>query len=70
MVIKVEDLIKSVENALQHISYYHSKDFIDAMYLAYKKEKSQAAKDAISQILINSRMSAEGRRPICQDTGM
>jgi fumarate hydratase, class I len=70
MVIKVEDFIQSVESALQYISYYHSKDFIDAMYKAYLKEESASAKDAISQILINSRMAAEGHRPICQDTGM
>ncbi|MDA7742414.1 fumarate hydratase, partial [Francisellaceae bacterium] len=69
-IIKAEDFIRSVEDALQHISYYHSKDFIDAMHEAYQKEVSPAAKDAMAQILINSRMSAEGQRPMCQDTGM
>ena len=69
-IIKAEDFIKSIEDALQHISYYHSKDFIDAMHDAYQKEVSPAAKDAMAQILINSRMSAEGQRPMCQDTGM
>lgn len=68
--IKQEDLIASVADALQFISYYHPKDFIDAMHEAYLKEESQAAKDAIAQILINSKMCAEGRRPICQDTGI
>lgn len=68
--IKQEDLIASVADALQFISYYHPKDFIDAMHAAYLKEESQAAKDAIAQILINSKMCAEGRRPICQDTGI
>ncbi|GGZ98960.1 fumarate hydratase class I [Arenicella chitinivorans] len=68
--IKQEDLIASVADALQFISYYHPKDFIDAMHDAYLKEESQAAKDAIAQILINSKMCAEGRRPICQDTGI
>ena len=69
-VIKVEDFIQSIEDALQYISYYHSQDFVDAMYEAYQKEVSPAAKDAMAQILINSRMAAEGHRPICQDTGM
>jgi len=68
--IKQDDLIDSVADALQFISYYHPKDFIDAMHNAYKREESQAAKDAMAQILINSRMCAEGRRPICQDTGI
>jgi fumarate hydratase class I len=68
--IKEDDLIESVADALQYISFYHSKDFVDAMYLAYQKEESDTAKNAISQILINSRMSAEGKRPICQDTGI
>jgi fumarate hydratase class I len=68
--IKQDDLIASVADALQFISYYHPKDFIDAMHEAYLKEESQAAKDAIAQILINSKMCAEGRRPICQDTGI
>ena len=69
-IIKQEDLICSVADALQFISYYHSKDFIKAMTLAWEKEKSPAAKDAITQILVNSRMSAEGHRPLCQDTGI
>lgn len=69
-VIRQEDIIASVEDALQFISYYHPKDFIDAVYEAYQKEESPAAKDAMAQILINSRMCAEGHRPICQDTGI
>ncbi|HAY46084.1 MAG TPA: fumarate hydratase [Gammaproteobacteria bacterium] len=69
-VIKQDDLIDSVFDALQFISYYHPKDFVDAMHDAYQREESQAAKDAIAQILINSRMCAEGHRPICQDTGI
>lgn len=68
--IKQDDLINSVADALQFISYYHPKDFIDAMHEAYQREESQSAKDAMAQILINSRMSAEGHRPICQDTGI
>ncbi|MEE9492488.1 MAG: fumarate hydratase [Gammaproteobacteria bacterium] len=68
--IKQADFIQSIENALQFISYYHPKDFIDAMTLAWQKEQSVAAKDAIAQILVNSRMCAEGHRPICQDTGI
>lgn len=69
-IIKQQDLIDSVEDALQYISYYHPLDFIQALEKAYHKEKSSAAKDAIAQILINSRMSATGKRPICQDTGI
>jgi fumarate hydratase class I len=69
-IIRQNDLIDSVADALQFISYYHPKDFIDAVYEAYKKEESPAAKDAMAQILINSRMCAEGKRPICQDTGI
>ncbi|MEE4246583.1 MAG: fumarate hydratase [Kangiellaceae bacterium] len=69
-VIKQDDFIDSVESALQFISYYHPKDFIDAMHEAYQKELNPGAKDAIAQILINSRMSAEGHRPVCQDTGI
>lgn len=68
--IKQDDLIDSVQDALQFISYYHPKDFIDAMYQAYLREESQASKDAMAQILINSRMCAEGHRPLCQDTGI
>ena len=69
-VICKQDVMSSVADALQYISYYHPLDFIQALEKAYNKEQSQAAKDAIAQILINSRMSAEGRRPICQDTGI
>lgn len=69
-VIKQEDFVSSIDDALQYISYYHPLDFIQAMEAAYNKEQSQAAKDAIAQILINSRMAAEGHRPICQDTGI
>ena len=69
-IIKQQDLIDSVEDALQYISYYHPLDFIQALEKAYHKEKNTAAKDAIAQILINSRMSATGKRPICQDTGI
>ncbi|GHB09510.1 fumarate hydratase [Salinicola rhizosphaerae] len=69
-VIRQEDLIQSVADALQYISYYHPKDFIDAMHEAYQREENSAAKDAIAQILINSRMCATGHRPICQDTGI
>ena len=69
-VIKQEDLIASVRDALQYISYYHPPDFLQAMARAYEKEQSPSAKDAIAQILINSRMCAEGHRPICQDTGI
>ncbi len=68
--IKQHDFITSVANALQYISYYHPKDFIDAMSRAYNLEQSPSAKDAIAQILLNSRMSAEGHRPMCQDTGI
>ena len=69
-VIKQNDVIESVADALQYISYYHPKDFIDAVHAAYQREESKAAKDAMAQILINSRMCAEGKRPICQDTGI
>ncbi|MGO2148055.1 fumarate hydratase [Halomonas sp.] len=69
-VIRQDDVIQSVADALQYISYYHPKDFIDAMDAAYKREQNPAAKDAIAQILINSRMCATGHRPICQDTGI
>ncbi|AJQ96623.1 fumarate hydratase [Gynuella sunshinyii] len=68
--IQQDDLIQSVCDALQFISYYHPKDFIQAVHQAYEREESQAAKDAMAQILINSRMCAEGHRPICQDTGI
>ena len=68
--IAQEDLIRSVADALQFISYYHPPDYIRALGRAYEREQSPAAKDAIAQILTNSRMCAEGRRPICQDTGI
>lgn len=69
-VIRQDDLIDSVADALQFISYYHPVDFIQAVHEAWQREESQAAKDAMAQILINSRMCAEGRRPLCQDTGI
>lgn len=69
-VIRQQDFIDSIEDALQYISFYHPLDFVQALEKAYHKEQNQAAKDAIAQILINSRMSAEGNRPICQDTGI
>lgn len=68
--IKQADFIESVADALQFISYYHPTDYIQALAAAYEREESPAAKDAIAQILTNSRMCAEGRRPICQDTGI
>jgi len=68
--ISQEDLIRSVADSLQFISYYHPADYIAALGAAYEAEESPAAKDAIAQILTNSRMSAEGHRPICQDTGI
>src|SRR6185369_6344177 len=63
-------LTQSVADALQYISYYHPKDFIQHLARAYEREQSPAAKDAIAQILTNSRLCAEGHRPICQDTGI
>ncbi|MDO8891000.1 MAG: fumarate hydratase [Sulfurimicrobium sp.] len=69
-IIKQEDFIASIADALQYISYYHPLDYIRALGEAYQREQSSAARDAIAQILTNSRMSAEGRRPICQDTGI
>ena len=69
-IIKEEDLIESVADALQYISYYHPMDYIRALGIAYEAERGPAAKDAIVQILTNSRMCAEGHRPICQDTGI
>ncbi len=68
--IRQQDLIDSVRDALQYISYYHPMDFIEALGKAYAAEQSPAAKDAIAQILTNSKMCAEGHRPICQDTGI
>jgi fumarate hydratase class I len=69
-VIREEDVITSVADALQYISYFHPMDYIRALGRAYELEESPAAKDAIAQILTNSRMCAEGHRPICQDTGI
>ncbi|HEX7811714.1 MAG TPA: fumarate hydratase [Burkholderiales bacterium] len=68
--IRQQDLIDSVADALQYISYYHPMDYIRSLARAYELEQSPAARDAIAQILTNSRMCAEGRRPICQDTGI
>src|SRR5215831_9789229 len=68
--IRQADLIQSVDDALQYISYYHPADYIAALGAAYEAERSEPAKDAIAQILTNSRMCAEGHRPICQDTGI
>ncbi|WP_297910215.1 fumarate hydratase [Thiomonas sp.] len=69
-VIRQEDLVESIAAALQFISYYHPADFIRHLAMAYEREQSPAARDAIAQILTNSRMCAEGHRPICQDTGI
>ena len=69
-VIRQEDFIASIADAFQYISYYHPKDYIQALGRAYEREESPAAKDAIAQILTNSRLCAEGHRPICQDTGI
>ncbi|MGD9601350.1 MAG: fumarate hydratase [Gammaproteobacteria bacterium] len=68
--IRQDDVIQSVADALQYISYYHPRDYIVNLAEAYEREESSAAKDAMAQILINSRMCAEGHRPICQDTGI
>ena len=68
--IRQDDLIESVADALQFMSYYHPKDYIDAVHAAWEREESKPAKDAMAQILVNSRMCAEGHRPICQDTGI
>ena len=68
--IRSEDFIQSIADALQYISYYHPVDYIRSLGAAYEREASPAAKDAIAQILVNSRMCAEGHRPICQDTGI
>ena len=70
MKIKQEHFIESIYSSLQYISYYHAPDFIKAMVLAYEKETNKSAKNAIAQILINSKMCALGKRPICQDTGI
>ena len=69
-IIRQDDFIASVADALQYISHYHPPDFIRALGEAYSREQSPAARDAMAQILVNSRMCAEGRRPICQDTGL
>jgi len=68
--IRNQDIIESIADALQFISYYHPQDFISALHQAYLLEEAEAAKDAMAQILVNSRLCAEGRRPICQDTGI
>src|SRR3970282_1393336 len=68
--IKQEDFIQSLADGFQFISYYHPVDFIKAMGEAYEREQSPAAKNAMAQILMNSRMAAEGHRPVCQDTGI
>lgn len=70
VVIKESDLVESVAGALQYISYFHPADFIRPLAEAYEREESPAARDALAQILVNSRMAAQGRRPICQDTGL
>ena len=70
MKIKQEHFIESIYSSLQYISYYHAPDFIKAMVLAYEKETNKSAKNAIAQILINSKMCALGKRPLCQDTGI
>ena len=69
-IIKQDDLIESIAGALQYISYYHPADYISHLARAYEREQSPAAKDAMAQILTNSKMSATGHRPICQDTGI
>src|SRR5437868_11650178 len=68
--IKKTDLIESIADGLQFISYYHPRDYLQALGRAYEREQSAAAKDAIAQILTNLRLCAEGHRPICQDTGI
>ncbi len=68
--IQQNDLIESIRAALQYISFYHPVDYITNLAKAYEQEQSPAAKDAMKQILVNSRMCAEGHRPICQDTGI
>ena len=70
VIIQEEDFVSSIADAIQFISYYHPADYIKHLARAYECEESPAAKDAMAQILTNSRMSAEGRRPICQDTGI
>jgi len=70
MILRANDLVETVASALQYISYYHPADYISHLARAYELEQGEAARDAIAQILTNSRMCAEGRRPICQDTGI
>ena len=70
ILIKQEDFIQSITDALQFISYYHPLDYIQAVGKAWERERSPAARDALAQILLNSRLCAEGHRPICQDTGV
>ena len=70
VMIREDDLVETIADALQYISYFHPMDYIRALAAAYEREVSAAAKDAIAQILTNSRMCAEGHRPICQDTGI
>jgi len=70
VILRGEDIIQSVADALQYVSYYHPADYVRHLARAYEREESPAAKDAIAQILINSRMAALGKRPICQDTGL
>lgn len=70
VIIKEEDLIQSIADGIQFISYYHPLDYIRHLARAYEREESPAARDAMAQILTNSRMCAEGKRPLCQDTGI
>ncbi|HZG32086.1 MAG TPA: fumarate hydratase, partial [Sphingopyxis sp.] len=70
VIIREDDLVETIADALQYISYFHPMDYIRALAAAYEREVSPAAKDAMAQILSNSRMCAEGHRPICQDTGI
>ena len=70
VMIREDDLVETIADALQYISYFHPMDYIRALAAAYEREVSPAAKDAMAQILSNSRMCAEGHRPICQDTGI
>ena len=69
-VIKQQDFIDSIYDALQYISYYHPIDFVRSLRKAYEREQNPAAKNAIAQILVNSKMCAIGHRPLCQDTGI
>src|SRR5690606_18828384 len=69
-IIRADDLVQSIADAVQFISFYHPADYVQHLAAAYEREQSPAARDAMAQILTNSRMCAEGRRPICQDTGV